>query len=160
MACSYWHPQTNSLIVGNTIMFHTSPAQVCFIWYLKEFEPWHILFSTTNLIMVWMKCSVSLTMGSFQVTCISQNMFCNLAKITHLGDLETDHFNLELAIELYSLHFKCLLRDMSLKIASYDTLRIITEFPRIFNINLRWIWPICYLSIHWLHCIHTWMDKL
>ena len=41
-------------------------------------------------------------MGSFQVTCISQNMFCNLAKITHLGDLETDHFNLELAIELYS----------------------------------------------------------
>ena len=55
-------------------------------------------------------------MGSFQVTCISQNMFCNLAKITHLGDLETDHFNLELAIELYSWH--C---DMSLKIASYDT---------------------------------------
>ena len=38
-------------------------------------------------------------MVSFQD--IIQNMFCNLAKISHLVDLEIYFFNLELAIELY-----------------------------------------------------------
>ena len=32
---------------------------------------------------------------------ITQNMICNLAKISHLADLEICSFNLELAIELY-----------------------------------------------------------
>ena len=38
-------------------------------------------------------------MASFQD--ITQNMFCNLAKISHPADLEIYYFNLELAIELY-----------------------------------------------------------
>ena len=97
-------------------------------------------------------------MDSFPV--ISQNMFCNLAKISHLTDLENDYFSLELAMELYWWHIKCLLRNMLLKIASQDTFRIIMEFPRIFNVNLRLIRPICYLSNHCWHCIQTWWDKL
>ena len=32
---------------------------------------------------------------------ITQNIFCNLAKIAHPADLEICQFNLELAIELY-----------------------------------------------------------
>ena len=38
-------------------------------------------------------------MVSFQD--ITQNMFCNLAKISHPADLEIYYFHLELAIELY-----------------------------------------------------------
>ena len=38
-------------------------------------------------------------MASFQD--ITQNMFCNLAKISHPADLQIYYFNLELAIELY-----------------------------------------------------------
>ena len=49
---------------------------------------------------------------------ITQNMFCKLAKISHRADLEIYYFNLELAIELYWWHVKCLLRNMLLKIAS------------------------------------------
>ena len=32
---------------------------------------------------------------------ITQNMFCNLAMISHPADLELYYFNLELATELY-----------------------------------------------------------
>ena len=38
-------------------------------------------------------------MASFQD--IIQNMFCNVAKISHPADLQICYFNLELAIELY-----------------------------------------------------------
>ena len=38
-------------------------------------------------------------LASFQD--ITQNVFCNLAKISHPADLQIYHFNLELAIELY-----------------------------------------------------------
>ena len=38
-------------------------------------------------------------MVSFQD--ITRNMFCNLAKNSHLADLEIYYFHLELAIELY-----------------------------------------------------------
>ena len=55
-------------------------------------------------------------LASFQD--ITQNMFCNLAKISHPADLQIYYFNLELAIELYWWHVKCLLRNMLLKIAS------------------------------------------
>ena len=34
------------------------------------------------------------------------------------------------------------------------------DFPRIFNVNLRLIWPKCYLRNCWLHCIHTWCVNL
>ena len=32
---------------------------------------------------------------------IAQNMFCNLAKISHPADLEIGYLNLELAVELH-----------------------------------------------------------
>ena len=38
-------------------------------------------------------------MASFQD--ITQNIFCNLARISHQADLQIYYFNLELAIELY-----------------------------------------------------------
>ena len=55
-------------------------------------------------------------MDNFQV--ISQNMCCNLANNSHLTDLEKYYFSLELAIELYWWHVKCLLHNMLPKIAS------------------------------------------
>ena len=55
-------------------------------------------------------------LSSFQY--ITQNMFCDLAKISHQADLQIYYFNLEPAIELYWWHVKCLLRNMLLKIAS------------------------------------------
>ena len=55
-------------------------------------------------------------MASFQD--ITQNMFRILAKISHLADLQIYYFNLELVIDLYWWHVKCLLRNMLLKIAS------------------------------------------
>ena len=93
-------------------------------------------------------------MASFQD--ITQNMFCNFAKISHQADLQIYYFNLELAIQLYWWHVKCLLRSMLLKIASQGTYRIIMEFPRIFDVNLRLIWARCYLRNRWLRWIQTW----
>ena len=87
-------------------------------------------------------------------------MVCDFAKISHQSDLQKYYFTLELAIELYWWHAKCLLRNMLLKIASYGTYHIIMEFSRIFNANLRLIWANCYLSNRWLHCIQTWWDNL
>ena len=49
---------------------------------------------------------------------ITQNMLYILAKISHPADLEIYYSNLELAVELYRWHVKCLLRNMLLKIAS------------------------------------------
>ena len=120
-----------------------------------------ILFSTGRLIMEWWKCSVSLGWDSsneyFQD--ITQNMVCNLAKISHPADLENCYFNLELTIELYWWHVKCLLRNMLLKIASQDTYRIIMEFPSIFNAKLRLIWAECYICNCWVLWIQTWWDN-
>ena len=47
---------------------------------------------------------------------ITQNMVCNLAKISHPADLEICKFNLEPVIELYWWHVKCLLLNKLLKI--------------------------------------------
>ena len=49
---------------------------------------------------------------------ITQNMLYILAKISHPPDFEIYYSNLELAVELYRWHVKCLLRNMLLKIAS------------------------------------------
>ena len=49
---------------------------------------------------------------------IKQNMFYNLAKISHPADVEIYYSNLELALELYWWQVKGLLRNMLLKIAS------------------------------------------
>ena len=57
--------------------------------------------------------------------------FCYLDKISHPADLKIYYFNLELAIELFWWHVKCLLRNVLLKKASYGTYRSINEFPRI-----------------------------
>ena len=97
-------------------------------------------------------------MFSFQD--ITQNMFCNMAKISHPADLEICYFNWKLANELYWLHVECVLRNVLLKIASQSTYRNIIEFLGIFNAILRLIWAKCYLKNRWLNCIQTWRDKL
>ena len=66
-----------------------------------------------NEVLRWYEINL---MVSFQD--ITQNMFCNSAKISHPADLEIYYFHFELAIELYWWHVKCLLRKMLLKIAS------------------------------------------
>ena len=49
-----------------------------------------------NEVLSWFGINL---MVSFQDT--TQNMFCNLAKISHPADLGIYYLNLELAIELY-----------------------------------------------------------
>ena len=66
-----------------------------------------------NEVLSWFGINL---MDSFQD--ITQNMFCILAKISHPADLEIYFFNLELTIELYLWHGKCLLRILLLKITS------------------------------------------
>ena len=101
-----------------------------------------------NKLLSWFGINL---MVSFQD--ITQNMFCKLAKISHPADLEIYNLELELDIELYWWRVKYQLCNMLLKIASWGTSRIIMEFPRIFNANLR-------LRNRWLHYIQTWWDNL
>ena len=108
-----------------------------------------------NKVLSWFGINL---MASFQD--ITQNMFFNLAKISHQADLQIYYVSLKLAIELYRWRVKCLLRNMLLKIASEGTYRIIVEFPRLFNVNLRLIWAMCYLRNIWLHWIQTWCANL
>ena len=57
----------------------------------------HLKFANgVNKVLSWFGINV---MASFQDN--TQNMFCNLAKISHPADLQNYYFNLELAIELY-----------------------------------------------------------
>ena len=49
-----------------------------------------------NEVFSWSESKVMLSFHD-----ITQNMFCNLANISHPVDLEIFYFNFELAIELY-----------------------------------------------------------
>ena len=56
----------------------------------------HKFANGVNGVLSWFGINL---MASFQD--ITQNMFCNLAKISHPAELEIYYFILELAIELY-----------------------------------------------------------
>ena len=68
-------------------------------------------------------------------------MFCILAKISPTADLKIYYWSVLSML----MTLKCQLRIMLLKIASLGTSRIIMEFLRIFNVNLRLTWAKFYL---------------
>ena len=86
---------------------------------------------------------------------VTQNMFCNLAKISSPADLENCYFNLKLTVEAACLlmTLKCLLRSMLHKIASLGTYHIIMKFSSVFNANLMLI------CNHLLLWIQTWRNN-
>ena len=76
---------------------------------------------------------------------VTNNMLCNLGKISHPADLEICKFNMELIIELYWWHAKCLLRSKLLKIRQLPHHHGLSQY---FQCQPK------------AHCIQTWYDNL
>ena len=109
--------------------------------------------------MVWIKCSVGLTLNWWLVSkTLHKTCFAFWPEFHLKLTLEFNILTWSMLSMLMTL--KCRLRNMLLKIASWGTSRIIMEFLRIFNVNLRLTWAKCYLTDRCKYSIQNWGANL
>ena len=139
-----WHIIPSSW--SNFLMGLSTPTHGHLSWSFHGLKNsgYDIPFSTRSLVVVCMKCPASLALVPPLFQDITQNIFCNMAKIIYRADLQTTA-----SLWSLSLSYITLFRNISLKIASDGTYHITMEFPRILNANPRLIWAKRYLILTW-----------